>query len=169
MEGTALGFVYKPSKSKSKELGSIDKRNKTIDNRFFPKFVSAKKKSESDLYQKIGTVRRLDSEGNNIKVPVYVKTFKLGTKDGKYRTFEYSKFTNITKSNVNTNNLEQEERWEVNGFIKKISKEESFESDESFVTVSESVGITRNSVMSDETIISENLAQIIINKNIQCI
>jgi hypothetical protein len=168
MEGNFAGFIYSPSKAKSKELGSVDKTKPINDRRYFPKFVSSSKSGKKMLFEKIGTVERVDSENVKIKVPVYIRTFSLGSKDGKYRTFEYSKNENIEMSKIPENNPPQETRWKTQEFISKVNKMDDFVPDDSFLAQTETVQTERTESSTDQSLIEDNFSDIVKDKKIEC-
>lgn len=129
MEGNSFGFAYKPAKHKSQEFGSVIVKNGK-ETRIFPKFVNGKVKkfsqltqrsyTVSHLFEKKGYVKREDADGRMIKVPVYVRTFKLGSKSGKYKTFEYSKGNILTSSKIADNNLSSAVIQNSNEFLSNL-------------------------------------------------
>jgi hypothetical protein len=155
-------FIYKPAKNKSQEFGTPDGKS-----RFFPRFV--KSKSGNNLYEQIGTVKRKDAEGNDIKVPVYAMTFKLGSTKGKYKSFEYEKGSKITESQIPENNLSPKNQITIQDGIDSVMKsEETFKDNNG----KEFDDIITDSIIeqraSDNQIIKDNLAQIIEDKKIKC-
>ena len=133
MEGNSFGFVYKPAKNKSQEFGSVIVKNNK-ETRIFPKFVNGRVKKFSQLtqrsytvthlFEKKGYVQREDADGRMIKVPVYVRTFKLGSKSGKYKTFEYSKSNILTSSKIADNNLSSGVIQNSNEFLDRLQSSE---------------------------------------------
>tara|TARA_R110000822_G_scaffold227017_1_gene359649 strand:+ start:28365 stop:35180 length:6816 start_codon:yes stop_codon:yes gene_type:complete len=96
-------FIYRPSRVESGDIG-LKERGKE---RVFPKFVSSKVGEDILLYKREGTVKRIDSQGKTIDVPVYYRTHKLGLKSGRNRIFEYKKGFTVKKSNIEENNIHE--------------------------------------------------------------
>ena len=178
MEGNSFGFVYRPARNKSQEFGTVDPTTKGKNNRYFPKFVNGKVSNfnpqtrwtsvKNYLYEKKGFVEREDAEGKMIKVPVYVRTFELGSKDGKYRTFEYSKDTPLTKSNVDANNLTPWVQKKIDDFLDNIKLESTF-SDLNGLDVNQAmIDAVETQRASNKTVVRENLTQIIEDYKIPC-
>jgi hypothetical protein len=168
MEGNKFAFIYKPAKDISQELGS--KENNI---RYFPKFVSARA-SDSDgkrvtyLYEQSGTVMRDDANGESMSVPVYTRTFELGTSEGKYKTFEYSKGNELTKSNNTENNVTPSDKIEVQKRLDKIMAADEFTDNSGTVIDQISIDNIIDQRISDSQIVLYNLDQIIEDQNIKC-
>jgi hypothetical protein len=170
MEGNSDGFIYKPAKNKSQEISSKDANG----NEFFPKFVRAKvKKSQfgkgvPHLYEKIGTVPRIDADNNKIEAPIYVRTFELGSSEGKYKTMEYSKGEAIIESNIPGNNLTQKEKVRVAAVIKRAKSLEGFKDPKGMEINQSTEDAIAYRKASDMSVISANLSQILEDKKIPC-
>jgi len=174
LKGNRNVFIYKPALNKSQEFGSVDKNA-----RFFPKFVNGRiatynpqtgwTKVDNFLYEQVGTVRRLDSEGKNMEVPVYKRTFELGSTKGKFKSFEYSKEQKITESMVSENNPSPLVQVKIQEGVNSIMQsEETFidNNGRKFDEIMNDAYLEQKS--SDIQLISDNLTQIIEDKNIQC-
>lgn len=173
MEGDGLTFIYKPAKNKSQEFGSVANNS-----RFFPNFVNGKVsvfnpisqsvEISNYLFEKQGTVKREDANGEMISVPVYSRTFELGSSEGKYRTFEYSKGNNLKKSNVSKNNVSQLSKVKIQERMDKIMKENEFKDNSGKIIDQIMVERMVEQRVSDTYTVSSNLAQIIEDQKIKC-
>ena len=167
MEGNADVFIYNPSKNKTKGFGSVGADNQT----FFPKFAKGMiSYRESYLYERIGTVLRKDVRGRKIKSPVYARTFELGSTEGKYKTFEYSKGENVSFSNIEKNNLKPSVLLAVEDAKKKIMLESSFKDNRGFDldSIISNDSAKNAERLTDLEVVQSNLAQIIEDNKIQC-
>ena len=167
MEGGLNVFIYNPSLNKTKGFGSVGADNQT----FFPKFAKGMiSYKESYLYERIGTVLRKDVEGRKIKSPVYARTFELGSTEGKYKTFEYSKGENVSFSNIEKNNLKPSVLLAVEDAKKKIMLESSFKDNRGFDldSIISNDSAKNAERLTDLEVVQSNLAQIIEDNKIQC-
>ena len=170
MEGNSIGFIYKPAKNKSQEISSKDLNGKE----YFPKFVRAKVKTsqfgkgEWKLFEKIGTVPRTDAEGKTIKAPIYVRTFELGSSEGKFKTVEYSRGESIIESNIEKNNLSPKMKVNVRKLSENARSLEGFE-ELGEMEINQSMAEARkNADISNIQIVYANLKQIVEDLKIPC-
>ena len=163
-----VGFIYKPAKYKSKELGSVRKIGKK-EERVFPKFVVGKAKGETILFEAIGSTIRKDSEDKKIKVPIYARTFKLGKKVGKFKQFEYISGEKMTSSNIGSNNMSEGQILLVADFVANIKRTESkFKDNQGQGVTSESLAKQGEAVIEDMKVIMDNLDAVTEELNIKC-
>ena len=174
MEGNKNLFIYAPAKNKSQEFGSVDGNT-----RFFPKFVNGRVSSynpqtgwtkvDNHLFEQVGTVQRIDADGAKIRVPVYSRTFELGSTKGKYKSFEYAKGQKITESQVSENNVPPLVQVKAQDQLNEILKNEK--------TFKDNNGKQFDDIITDAIIeqkagdiqtIKDNLTQIIADKKITC-
>ena len=169
MDGGRNVFIYKPAKNKSQEFGSSDG--------FFPKFVNGRFSdyingwtvSSDFLYERKGTVIRKDADGLDIRVPVYARTFELGSSKGKFKSIEYSKGNMVTESSIPSNNINSAVEAEIEKRMDDVMmKEESFKDNNGSKFDELSVDNVAETRSSDASIIKQNLSQIISDKNIKC-
>ena len=171
-----VGFVYRPAKIKSQEFGSVEN-----DKRIFPKFVSARVKKYNPmtqsndmvtyLYEMKGTVMKLDADKIPMKVPVYVRTFELGSKEGKYSTVEYSRGSEITESNVYKNNVLPTDQLKAQDYLDSIIRDDKTFKDMNGDPLSVmDIGRIKEVRKSNSKVVVENLDQIIEeDNNIKCV
>lgn len=170
VEGNGVVFAYKPSVNKSQDISKKDARG----NDFFPKFVSSRVKVSQDgrretfLYERIGDVKRMDGDGAEIYVPVYARTYELGSTDGKYKTFEYNKDESITKSNIPSNNLSKKYKESITKFTNEFKKDPTFRALESRELNQSIADNLDKQEISNVELIKSNLAQILEDKKIPC-
>ena len=175
MNKNSAGFVYKVPKY-GKGLGTvrrIGKKEVTV----YPKFVSARWKGKTELYEQIGTVVRPDTtkpmkeDGTypKIKLPVYSKTFKMGKKVGKLRQFEYIRGENPTESVIAENKLSATELNTQRDFLTGMIKDEStFVPSNGVPVTSEKLAKIGESVIEDTKVVLDNLDIIAEELNIKC-
>ena len=163
-----VGFVYKPAKYKSKELGSVRKIGKK-EERVFPKFVVGKAKGETILFEAVGSTIREDSEGKKIKVPIYARTFKLGKKVGKFKQFEYISGEKMTSSNIESNNVEKGQSMLVDNFVLEQQMfDPKFKDNQGQSVTTESLAQKGEAVIEDMKVIMDNLDAVTEELNIKC-
>ncbi|MBV1929358.1 MAG: hypothetical protein KUG81_07605 [Gammaproteobacteria bacterium] len=166
-------FIYTPAKNKSQELGSVDNNI-----RFFPKFVNGRISTYNQatgwttvknfLYEKQGTVNRRDADGDMIPVPVYARTFELGSSEGKFKTVEYSSEVALTESHIEGNNVPANIKVFVNEGMKKVRLEKSLKDLKGAEVNQVMIDAIQEKEASDLQVIQANLTQIIKDKKIQC-
>lgn len=161
MQGDQYAFIYKPAKNKSQEFGSDDGT--------FPKFVNGRWGRDTFLFERVGTVSREDANGQKMRVPVYARTFKLGTSEGKYKTFEYEKGVNITESKVESNNVPILDKLKVQEKVESIMRmQETFKDNNAKKFDPVAYNLSKEAQLSDYNVIKQNLSQIIEDKKISC-
>ena len=165
-------FIYRPAKNKSQEFGS--------DDGFFPKFVNGRVSSfnpgtqgndiNNYLYERIGTVSRVDSLGKPMRVPVYARTFELGSTVGKFKTFEYSKGERIKRSKISGNNVPVKVQIGIQEVIDNsiLAKDDTYKDNQgrTFDEIVSEIAIDEKSGAMNT--IKMNLEKIIEDQNIKC-
>ena len=170
----SVGFVYKVPKY-GKGLGTVrrvGKKEVTV----YPKFVSARWKGKTELYEQIGTVTKIDETSQKkdgtypkIKLPVYSKTFKMGKKVGKLRQFEYIRGENPTESVISENKLSPKELENQRDYLAYMAKEDStFVPSNGVPITSEKLAKIGESVIEDTKVVLDNLDVITEELNIKC-
>ena len=171
----SIGFVYKVPKY-GKGLGTVrrvGKKEVTV----YPKFVSARWKGKTELYEQIGTVTKVDDTAEpkkdgtypKIKVPVYSKTFKMGKKVGKLRQFEYIRGENPTESVISENKFSPKELENQKYYLTYMAKEDStFVPSNGVPITSEKLAEMGESVIEDTKVVLDNLDVITEELNIKC-
>ena len=174
MEGNKNLFIYRPAKNKSQEFGSVDGNS-----RFFPKFVNGRVSTynpqtgwtrvDNYLYEQVGTVSRKDADGQNMRVPVYSRTFELGTTVGKFKSFEYAKGEKITESQVESNNVPPLVKLKAQEQLNEIlNTEETFKDNNGRTFDDIKTDSVFDQKANDIQVIKDNLTQIIEDKKIKC-
>jgi len=165
MDGSATAFTYKPAKIKSQEFGNVQNNE-----RIFPKFVAGRVGYDSFLYEMKGTVEKTDADGGTMRVPVYIRTFTLGTKEGKYNTVEYSRGTKISESNNNANNVLPSIQLKAQEYLDNIMiNNKTFKDMNGNPLDSISIESINQIRKSNVEAVVENLDQIIEDNNIKCV
>lgn len=179
--GNQLVFAYKPSKFKSKELGSVRKIGKK-EVRVFPKFVTRKVSpidaqgnplmgpKVDQLYEMFGTIKSEDAEGNDMSVPVYSLTFKMGAKVGKFKRFEYIRGEEALQSNEWVNNVSEEKKLRVDNYKRaaKVKYKKTFKELDGSEFSEAKLAAESNQVLSDMQVLKESLDEVMKLKDINC-
>ena len=179
--GNQLVFAYKPSKFKSKELGSVRKIGKK-EVRVFPKFVTRKVSpidaqgnplmgpKVDQLYEMFGTIKVEDAEGNDMSVPVYSLTFKMGAKVGKFKRFEYIRGEEALQSNEWVNNVSEEKKLRVDNYKRaaKVKYKKTFKELDGSEFSEAKLAAESNQVLSDMQVLKESLDEVMKLKDINC-
>jgi len=177
-------FSYKPAEIKSREFGTVRIVNKK-EVRVFPRFVTAEfmiksrelaeKTSdyltEDYLYEMIGTVLRPDAQSPNgkMRVPVYKRTFKMGSKDGRFKQFEYIRGQQALGSLVRGNNVPLTEQARINKTVNEtMASDKTFRDNEKGKIPADYLKSVEKRIVSDAMIIKDNLEQVMALRNIKC-
>ena len=104
-----------------------------------------------------------------MRVPVYSRTFELGTTVGKFKSFEYAKGEKITESQVESNNVPPLVKLKAQEQLNEIlNTEETFKDNNGRTFDDIKTDSVFDQKANDIQVIKDNLTQIIEDKKIKC-